>query len=188
MRTKMFLWKIRDEYPERLLGSYDRSSSPDPSLFRQGQEVFNLGIPVVRFDCRSSDLAGIDDLASNAMAPIVSSRIQNVLRDKCPNDIQLIDVRIITSDGEVPGYQLVNAKYAVQATDRDASDYKLIPGTDFIMKFCKLTLRPDCLQKHQLARDSDYLSNLIVSTSLGEHLKALKPVDIGLYSPEDMTW
>jgi hypothetical protein len=185
----MFLWTSPDDYPESLIGTYDRKASPDRFLFKQGRrlEVPDV-IPVVRFDCSTSELRGIDDLVSSAMVPIVSERIQELLRERAGQDVQLVDVHVRTRDGELSGYRIVNVTTLVKTIDHSASEYTLIPGTNAIMGFRKLVVFPDALGQHALARDAEYKSNLMVSDPLGEFLKGLRLGGVGLYRPEEMTW
>lgn len=185
----MFLWTIPDDYPERLIGTYDPASSTDRLAFKQGLVVpAEAAAPIVRFPCSAKALVGIDDLASNAMVPIVSERLQDVLQEKCPGDVQLLRVRVVARDGDVSGYRIVNVVTKVNAIDHGASVYTCIPGTQAIMRFRRLVLRPDALGQRALARDAECLSNLIVSEALGEHMIALRLRQVGLYRPEEMRW
>lgn len=63
--------------------------------------------------------------------------------------------------------------------------YSFIPGTDKIMKFNSLSYRPQCLGKHEIARDSEYLLNLLVSKCLKDSLRNLSKPGIEFYLPED---
>jgi hypothetical protein len=82
----MFLWEMPNEYPEELIGSYDETVSPNRFLFKSGGDVTMNDSPVVRFDCTRKELAGFDDLANSALVPLVSTRIQSLLLDRCPDE------------------------------------------------------------------------------------------------------
>jgi hypothetical protein len=54
----VLLWRIPDDYPEEAIGLYDRTSSPDEYLFKEGAHVSTSGKPTIRFEVRSTALAG----------------------------------------------------------------------------------------------------------------------------------
>ncbi len=63
----VYLWKIPDEYPEKLIGEYDRENSPDRFIFKKGEILSSdLAKPVIMFDVSVQDLRELDDLANNA--------------------------------------------------------------------------------------------------------------------------
>jgi len=185
----MFLWETPDNYPERLIGTYDRSTSPNRFLFRQGCPLPPLdSCPTVHFDCAARDIGSFDDLANSAMIPLVSERIQTILMTHAGADVEFVDIRIITRNGELSGYRLLNATNCVKAINHSASKYSLIPGTTSIMGFRELAVLPHALGTHALAREAEYKSHLLVSDVLAERLLALKPRQFGLFRPEDMRW
>lgn len=181
--------EIPDDYPEKLIGSYDRDTSPDRFLFKQARCVGAVEPePIVRFNRLVGDLVGIDDLATNAMVPIVAPRVQRVLLEYAVEDVQLADVRVVARDGELNEYKIVNVTSEVSAIDHEASEYSLIPGVTAVMGFRKLVVVPGALGTQALARDAEYMSNLMVSDDLAERLRVLNPTLLGLYRPEDMVW
>ncbi|PSS73171.1 imm11 family protein [Shewanella algae] len=185
----VYIWKISDDYPERLIGEYDRKNSPDRFIFKRG-EVLPPDIlsPTIIFDVRTCELNAIDDLASNAMVPIISNRLAAELSDFALQDIQLIDVNIKAKDGVIDGYKLLNVVSKVVGIDKSNSIYTLVPGSEQIMSFRRVKYKDDCLGSHHLARDSEYSSNLIVSDVLAERLFNMKLKGVGLYHPEEIRW
>ena len=183
----VYLWTIPDDYPEDLIGTYDRSRSPDRFLLKQGKPLHPVADVYVRFDAKASDLRELDDLATNAMVPLVSTRVAEVLVRVAAGQIQLIPTKIITSDAEMTDYSIVVATSLVQGIDHDSSQYVFVPGTSSIMKFTKLRYKQDCLGVLHIARDAEYLSNLLVSDVLRNALESLDPQGMGLYEPGAMS-
>ena len=185
----VYLWKIPDEYPEKLIGEYDRDKSPDRFIYKKGEILSSeLAKPVIKFDASARELRELDDLANNAMVPVISERLAAVLWKTVPEDIQLIDVIIKAKDGELEGYKILNVICKVVGIDKEQSKFTLIPGTDQIMSFRSLKYRDDCLKGHHLARDAEYSSNLIVSQELAQRLMGMKLIGVGLYLPENIEW
>lgn len=181
----IYLWEIPDNYPENLIGRYRRETSPDRFLFKKGEVLPDtIGNLEIEFDVCVKDLQMRDDLANSSMIPVVSSRLANALCELAPDDIQLFDVSISASDGNLEGYKLLNIVHKVDALDREQSEYSLIPGTDKILSFSKLTFKENGLLGHHLARDSSYNSHLLISDWLANKLNSLKFEGIGLYAPE----
>ncbi len=185
----VYLWKIPDEYPEKMIGEYDRENSPDRFVFKKGELLpEDVGKPIFRFDADVTELKKLDDLANNAMVPVISERLAAVLAEVVSNDIQLIDVAIKAKDEDLEGYKLLNIVNKVIGIDKSQSKFTLVPGTDQIMGFRSLKYEDDCLGEHALARDAEYSSNLIVSQALAEKLLEMKVTGIGLYLPENIDW
>lgn len=185
----VYLWKIPGEYSEKLIGEYDRDSSPDRFIFKKG-EVLSSGLekPVIKFDANVQELIELDDLANNAMVPVISERLAGVLADLASEDIQLIDVAIKAKDGDLEGYKILNIVSKVFGIDKKQSKFTLVPGADQIMSFRSLKYKDDCLKGRHLARDAEYSSNLLVSQVLAEHLMKMKLKGVGLYLPENVQW
>lgn len=185
----IYLWKIPDEYPEKLIGEYDRETSPDRFIFKKGELVSSdLSKPVIKFDANVQDLSELDNLANNAMIPVISERLAAILADFAPEDIQLIDVAIKAKDGELEQHKILNIVNKVIGIDKEKSKFTLVPGTEKIMSFRYLKYKDDCLGGHHLARDAEYYSNLIVSQVLAERLMEMKLKGVGLYLPENINW
>jgi hypothetical protein len=187
MIEEVFLWEIRDDYPERLIGEYQRDVSPDRFLYKKGKAIpEDLPSPVFRFSATTEVLRKRPDLANNAMIPLISMEVAEVLHRHCPNDVQLIPARITAKDGELPGYSIVNATHTVHCIDHERSIYKKMTGADAILSFQRLVCLSGCMGVHALARDEEYLSHLLVRGDLRESLGFLKL--LGLYQPSEMSW
>ena len=185
----VYLWKIPSEYPDKLIGEYDKNLSPDRFIFTDG-EIVSIGknYPVITFEASIDELKRLDCLCNNAMLPVISERLACTLKEFASADIQLIDVVISASDGELVGYSLLNVTAKVIGIDKAASKFTLIPGTESIMGFKSLRYSSDCMGDHMLARDAEYSSNLMVSDGLVERLITMNLLGVGLYRPEDMNF
>jgi len=184
-----YLWKILDDYPERLIGEYDRSKGPDRFLFKQGRRLESeANDPTFRFKCKPKDLKSLDDLANNAMVPLVSDRVAALLLRICPNDVELVNSTVVADGKPVQNYRIVNAVHKVEGIDHQASEYSLVPGTKAIMKIRKMRYHDGCLGDFDLARDAEFLSNLLVSKRLHDAMSEEGLRGIGLYLPSDMAW
>lgn len=185
----VYLWKIKDNYPNHLIGEYDKSVSPDRFIFKKGA-IFSddTAIPVLKFDSKVEALVNIDDLANDSMLPVVSERLAKTVKDIAGDEIQLVDVEVNGSDGKLSGYKLLNVIPKVSGIDKAMSEITMIPGTDSIMGFKSLRYIDSCLGNHEIARDSEYSSNLIVSEYLASRISEINPVGVGLYLPHDIVW
>lgn len=168
------LWWTPENYPERLIGTYERDRSPDRFRFLEGVPLPSMiGVPVFSFAATKRALSRFDALENTAQLPLVNKRIVETVSLLCPDDVQVFDARIDTSDGELPGFSVLNITHALSCLDRRGSAFTLIPGTDRIMAFSRLRFRDDCLGDHHLARHAEFRSHVLVSTTLMDALEAL---------------
>jgi len=157
------IWQIDDDYPERMIGEYDRKNGPDRFLLKKGQRLSGLGPWRFAVRGRASQVRRLDDVANNAMVPLVSPRLAELLMSVAAEDIELLPAEIEASDGTVGDYRLLNALALVHAVDQEQSEFTLITGSDRIMSFSRLVLRGGCLGDHALARCAEFTSFLLVS-------------------------
>lgn len=171
-----FLWRIPETSSDGLIGTYSRSNALDRFEFRKGKRIEVVAaMPTVRFDGRSRDLLAFDCL-SNTAAPLLSQRMAQALRDTCAQDVELVPARIVAADGVLDGWSLLNATATVRAINHKKSVYTMVPGTQAIMSFRHLEYLEGCLGDHQLARDAEYHSHLLVSDSLARALSGFAGV------------
>lgn len=184
----IYIWKIRDDYPESLIGEYDRERGPDRFSYKQGKKLDELPAspPRFQFDANSKSIRALDDLVNNAMVPLVSSGVAAILARTCPDEVQLVPAEIICKDGAVDGYSIVVVTNRVLGLDHAMSKYKCIPGTKAIMRFEAAVYKENCLGALNVARDEEYLSNILVSERLRN---ALSDIDnLGIYSLDSFDW
>ena len=179
----LYLWEILNEYPEGRIGRYDRENSIDRFEFKRGKPVAIDINAAFDFDAAATDLLRYDDLANNAMVPLVSPLVAELLKTQCREHVQLLPTVVRCTDREITDYSVVNVVHRIKAIDHAASDYIKIPGTDHIMKFRRLVLRPEAMGSAHIARDEEYSGNLMVSASLKDMLLQSGAKALGLYLP-----
>jgi hypothetical protein len=163
----IYLWKIPDDYPASLIGTYDKDRSPDRFLFIQGQRFGKSpDVPSFTFSAKSESLRKYDVLPNSTMIPLVSARVAKILEQLCQGDVELIPANVSARDEKLEDYSLLNILPRVASVDHSASKFVCIPGTTQIMKFTELTVRPNALGSHHLAREKEYKSFILVSETL----------------------
>lgn len=186
-----YLWRIPDKYPQSLIGVYDKNNIRDRFSFKRGEKItIDSDRPIINFENATlSRLSNFGCLASNVMVPIVNEKICKVLSDFFPDDVQFCDVIVRAKDGDSEEFKLVNVINTVKGIDHDKSTYTLVPGTQQIMGFRALKYQDRCMtEKSQLARDSEYLSHLIVSEKVCDVLSELNLPGLAFYKAEDIAW
>jgi len=182
------VWTIPEEFPEALIGNYDRKRSPDRFEYRKGQPVeASLGTPVFVFSGCLEDLLEWDVLPNDAQLPLVNGKVAELLTREAGADVQLLAAIVEHQGGAANDHwKLLNITRAVQAIDHAASKYSLIDGTRQILRFDKLRYRSGALGDVKIARDAEYKSHILVSHSLADALIASKARGLALSGPEDM--
>ncbi|HCU05305.1 MAG TPA: hypothetical protein DIC51_03225 [Coxiellaceae bacterium] len=186
----VFLWEIiQENFSQKLLGKYDEDASPDRFLLRKGRRLLpdEFDKPaIVVFEGSKKTMSKYDCLPNTSSIPLVNYRIRKILEDLAPDDVQFLDAKVICTDGELDGYQLLNATHTIVGIDFEKSKYKKIPmpRNGFIYSWKYLTYKPGCMGVHHIARDQEYIGNLLVSETVKrvfdkEHITA------GLIRPEE---
>jgi hypothetical protein len=187
MKTMTCIWGIDDAYPESLIGRYDRVSNPDRFLLGKGIRLDSeSGSWRFFFPGQTKSLRKFDDLANNALVPLVSARLASLLIELAPDDVQLLPAEIEAQDGRIDDFHLLNVISMVPAVDRALSIFSLVRGTQAIMSFKKLMLILDCLGSHVLARSAEYRSHVLVSHSLVEAIQRAGMLGMQFTLPEDI--
>ena len=180
-----YLWRIPNEYPESLIGEYDKKCSPDRFLFVQGKRIGQpASIPSFTFAGEPEALMKYDILPNNTMVPLVSERVARILRGLCPDDIELITANIIAFGEKILGFNLVNILPQIASVDYEGSSFKCIPGTKQIMKFSQLKLKPNVLGAHHLARAVEFNSFILASEKLRLTFNSEHVMGLGFVLPE----
>lgn len=189
-REEPLVWTIPEEFPQELIGTYDRERSPDRFEYRKGEPVSGeIGTPVFAFQARFEDLQVWDVLPNDALLPLVSPRVAAVLRSKAAADCQLLDAVVEHRGGTAKdAWKVVNITILVQAIDHEASEYSLIRGTKQILGFRKLRYRPGALGNVKIARDAEYKSHVLVSPALASVLVEAGVRGLALRSAEQIVF
>lgn len=166
------IWQIEDNYPESLIGKYDRKAGPDRLLLRRGKTLSKEEKEwKFTFEASVKQLYGIDDLANCTLTPLVSPKLASLIGEYTSNDVEFLPARIQACDGEITDYQLLNSLSTKSAVDFEESDPVFIPGTDAVMKFNRLRLRKNSLGTHHIARCEEYRSYLLISNVLADAIE-----------------
>lgn len=184
----IYLWRIPEEYPEKLIGRYERERSPDRFLFRQGKPIKDdllLSTPIIKFEVTESQLKKYDCLVNSSMIPLVSPKLAALLSKLAGKDIELIDANVECVDGEFEDYKILNVTHLIKGIDHELSKYTKMKQADAILGFKRLVHKPGCLKDYHLARDEEYKGHLLVSQSIFEAFKSEKITGVWLAMPEE---
>lgn len=180
------IWRIPDRYPERAIGEYDRTCSPDRFLFLRGRPLDYLPPATIRFNIRAARVRKFDCLPHSGMIPLIGERLASVLLRVCPHEVQLFPAVVCATDAKLTGYCLLNATREVAGVDYEESSFVPIPGTDAVMKFNRLRHRAEAFDGIHIAREHDYNSYLWVSTPLAEELLRTDCTGLHFIRPEEV--
>jgi hypothetical protein len=188
----IYLWEVvPHEYPEKFIGEYDRKVSPDRFLLKQARilDKSEFNAPVIRFNMTVKQARAWDVLSSNAMVPLVGSRLADYLMQLAPEDIQLIPAIIRTKDEEVTDYCFVNVLNKVTGIDKSISKMEyMVNSPSYIRGFRYLKYQEGCMGPHLFARDAEYSSHLLVDEGAVISLNKENFKGLGLYDPETISW
>ncbi len=181
-----FLWRIPNEYPEALIGAYQKEMSPDRFDLQKGITLGSKwGVPVFSFQASSEDLAKFDDLANSAMVPLISNRVAEYLRTTCHDLVELLPAKIKTQSGSLEGYSVVNVTNLGENVDIEKSQYICIPGTQQPMSFSKLEFLPTP-DPRMITREMIYPSFIVVSEDFKKACNVNRWNGVGLFKAEDV--
>ena len=119
-----------------------------------------------------------DCIDNNGTSPLVNEKVMELLLSLAPDDVQFFDAEIRCKDGILNNYKLVNITHTIQGIDHEKS----VPGA---LGFKYLTYKPGCMGKHKLARDEEYLGNILVTEGIKQAFEKEKITGVGLVRPED---
>jgi hypothetical protein len=194
--TNLYLWEWPKSFPEKWVGAHHVESIEDESFiyfskFSRGQDLDPKTIkfvPRVNFEAKTEQLSGYDCLPCNGSAPLVNKKIIEILREIAPGDVQFFPARIVCLDGELEGYFFLNVTQLIKGIDHDQSIYSLLDlpdGAKMIYTVRKLVLKPGCMKGHDLARDQDLTTNLLVSQPIYDAFQAAKIKGARLVTPDE---
>ena len=142
--------------------------------------IFSVQVPKAmiqqKFDC----------IPNISGSPLVNQKIIDILLKLAPEEVQFFDAEVKCKDGILTDYKLLNATSKIIGIDHDKSIYTMIEGApDAILGFKYLTYKPECMRNHHLARDEEYLGNLLVTNEIKLAFEQEKIKGIGFTKPED---
>ncbi len=187
MSTKVYLWRIPDEYPERLVGKYLSNQSPDPFAFRRGSLAsLNFPPPRIDFNATPQQLSTFDVLVNDSTIPLLSERAAQVITKNWAEDVQIIDAQVMAKGHSLSGYKLVNITHLVNCVDHHESDCVFMKNADQILKFNRLRLKLDEMGTHHLAREAEYPPFLYVSHKVKEVFDMMRWKGYSFIPPESV--
>ncbi|CAM4483515.1 MAG: hypothetical protein LEGION0403_FIIPPAGN_02868 [Legionella sp.] len=179
----IYCWKVPENVLNKEMGVYDETCSPDHFLLRASRKLdlkeFSP-MPVVHFKIPQNRALKFDCLVNSAGIPLVNERIQDILEEIAPNEVQFFPAKVICSDGELAGYTFLNVTVEIEGIDHEKTVYDQ-SGYGFHY----LTYKKGCLGEHPLTRDKEYHSNLLVSEKLKIIFDQAKITGVWLVRPEE---
>jgi hypothetical protein len=180
----VYIWQSAENFPSRLIAEYDRKKSPDRFLFKKGIFFEKIDPPIFNLKAKISKIRRFDHISNQSLIPLISCKMAKCLLDNFSDDIQLIDTLINCEDGVIDDYKLVNSIHKVKAINHDVSECKY-DEDGWLWAFDYLEYYSDCLGAYNVARDEEYLGNLIVSEKVKNIFESNKFIGYGLYTPND---
>ena len=162
----IYMWEIPENYKNRDIGQYDRDCSPNSFLLKRGRclAADELSpMPTVNFIVAKQRLLKLDCLANDTLVPLINQRVKRLLEDLIPDEVQFFSARCLCTDGELECYYFLNITHMVKGIDHEKSKYSKMLNADAILGFRYLTYKPECMKSHKLARDQEYMENLLVN-------------------------
>ncbi len=68
------------------------------------------------------------------MVPLINERVQSILEEIAPNEVQFFPAKVICSDGELEGYSFLNVAVEIIGIDHEKSDYDNIATIDLLLE------------------------------------------------------
>ena len=177
----MRIWQIFDDYPDSLIAEFNRESGFDRFALKRGQRIEPIFDPLsFRIPARIDQLLEIDDIANSTMVPLISPRLATALEQTLGKTIQLLPASIEAIDGVEDSHQILNVLTMLPVIDHNSSRYTTVPGTSSIMRFSRMVLRHDALNRVEIARSAEYPALLLVSERLADIIESFSPTGLQL--------
>jgi hypothetical protein len=126
-----------------------------------------------------------DCIPNNCASPLVNQKVIDLLYKLVPEDIQFFDAEVRCKDGILTNYKLINITRTIMGIDHEKSIYSLIPSTDGILGFKYLTYKPGCMGINKIARDKEYLGNILVTEEFKKAFEKEKIKGARFVRPEE---
>ncbi|WP_298627856.1 DUF1629 domain-containing protein [uncultured Legionella sp.] len=175
----------------KMIAEYNRNRSPDRFLFLNGAEVaFNEIKSKCVFEHEMTKIEVIskfDAIPNNCASPLVNQKIIDLLIKLAPDEVQFFDTEVHCKDGVINDYKLLNVTKTFVGIDHEKSICEFMGGNapNTILGFKYLTYKPNCMGSLQIARDKEYISNLLVSEKIKQEFERKKIKGIWFSTPEE---
>lgn len=107
-----------------------------------------------------------DCIPNNSGSPLVNQKVIKVLLQVAPNDVQFFDADVRCKDEILTNYKLLNITRKITGIDHEKSIYTKMKTVDAILGFKYLTYKPGCMGNYKLARDEEYLGNILLTEEI----------------------
>lgn len=187
-RRMLYLWSVPENFLDRDTGEYNSDCSPDRFLLKSGRLLdVNEFTPTPRVDFEITKKRALqfDCLPNTSLIPLVNIKIKNILEELAKNDVQFLPAILKCSDGEIHDYYFLNIPHKIIGIDHEKSSYTKMPFGNAISMIKFLTYKKDCMGKHQLARDEEFLGNLLVNEKIKMVFDKENITGVRFTSPEE---
>ena len=185
----IYLWVKPKSCPQKLIAEYNRKLSIDRFLFTDGicLTLSQIDKPIIfQHKMKEADISKYDCIPNNSSSPLVNQRIVDLLLKLAPDDVQFFDAEVRCMDGILTGYKLLNVTSTFVGIDREKSICQMMKNSPTsILGFRYLTYKPGCMGNHKVARDKEYLGNLLVSEEVKQLFEKEKIKGIWFARPEE---
>jgi hypothetical protein len=166
----IYLWVTPKNWSNRNTVIYDRETSPDQFLFSDGKRVPKEVMSSTLFydaEVSQQKLLQFDAIDNTASFPLVSEKVAKLLMEIVPDEVQLLNTEIRCKDGILKNYKGVIVTHKIKGMDRENSIYTTAKiKEEYISGIRYLTFLPNCMGQYSIARNEDYLSNLLVTEKI----------------------
>ena len=171
LMKNLYLWEIPEEYPQKLVGRFCKSNKTDRFTYQRATKVNSFEeIPVVEFEGATiDDFTNYDCVFAGSSLPLVSGSLSEILKRHL-NDVELWGVVIRASDGDLLDYQILNVVSTIKGIDHEKSAYSTLPNSNQIYGIRKLVYKKGSLGVANIARDEEYMPNILVSEELRDEV------------------
>jgi hypothetical protein len=185
----IYSWKTPERYPNRLIAAYNEEISMDRFIFRRGTQLKSEQIdkPII-FDLRvkQTDIIKYDCIPNNSSSPLVNQKVVGLLLRLTHDDVQFFDTEVRCKDGILTEYKLLNVTSTIIGIDHDKSICQMMKNSpSVILGFKYVTYKSGCMGSHKIARDAEYLGNLLVSEEIKQVFEKEKIKGVWLVRPEE---
>jgi len=184
----IYLWRAFKNSQNKYIAIYDGEKSPDRYLFNCGKEValesLNSNI-IFQHKLTKRQVIQFDNIPNNSDSPLVNQKIVNALLELSPTDVQFFDAEIRCKDGVLTNYKLLNVISTIMGLDHEKSIYNKVHGTEAILGFEYCAYKPNCMGGHQIARNREYQSHLLVTQKIKHAFEKEKFTGIWFVTPEE---
>lgn len=187
-RAMLYLWEMPRNCKQKAIAEYDENLSTDRFLFRQGIKLDSQKINkriIFHHNLPKNTVNELDSIPNNSASPLVNQKVVDILLKLAPEDVQFFDSEIRCNDGIVMDYKLLNLTSKITGIDYEKSICEYIKEIEGPIGFKYLTYKPGCMGSHKLARDAEYLGNLLITDEIKQFFEKEQIKGVWFAKPEE---